>query len=85
MLLENAVSKGAEVLQETAVREHIERDGAVIGLRVEDKEGNEKEFYAPMTIDASGLDSFTIKRKGWRIKDKQLNKVAVWTYYKGAM
>ena len=38
-----------------------------------------------MTIDATGIDSFSVKQLGWRIPDPSLNKVAVWTYYKGAL
>lgn len=85
LLLDNAQEKGAEVLEEILVREHIEKDGANVGLLVRDRDGNDHEFFAPVTIDASGIDAFTVRRKGWRVPDKKLNKVAVWTYYKGAM
>ncbi len=40
---------------------------------------------APMTIDCSGRDGFAIGRQGWRIRDPQLNKIAIWTYFKGAV
>ena len=37
-----------------------------------------------MTLDCTGKESFTAVRNGWREKDPALNKVAVWTYYKGS-
>ena len=37
-----------------------------------------------MVLDASGKEAFSAVRNRWRIKDPELNKVAVWTYYEGA-
>src|SRR5207248_7987106 len=42
------------------------------------------EYHAPLTLDCSGKDSFAAVRNSWRMKDPMLNKVAVWTYFKGA-
>lgn len=86
MLLDNAREKGAEVLEETRVRELI-RDarGFVIGVRAERASNGFSEFYAPMTIDASGRDALTVARNRWRVRDPKLNKIALWTYYRGAM
>jgi flavin-dependent dehydrogenase len=58
--------------------------GRVIGVRAQMKSGELVEFRAPMTLDCSGKESFTAVRNGWRLKDPYLNKVAVWTYYKGS-
>jgi len=43
------------------------------------------EFRAPMTLDATGRDAFSVSRNGWKVRDPYLNKIAIWTYYKGAM
>ena len=85
MLLDNAREKGAEVMEEITVRDAIRNDmGAVTGVRAVDKDGQPHEFHAPITIDASGRDAFFVTRNGWKIRDAFLNKIAVWTYYKGA-
>ena len=84
MLLENALSKGAVVQQEVTVTSVLKEGERVMGVRVQHKDGATAEYRAPMTLDCSGKDSFAAVRNGWRIKDPQLNKVAVWTYYKGA-
>jgi flavin-dependent dehydrogenase len=85
MLLDNAREKGAEVREETTVRELLRESGAVSGVKAVDKNGETLEFHAPMTIDATGRDAFAVTRNGWKMRDPQLNKIAIWTYYKGAM
>jgi flavin-dependent dehydrogenase len=84
MLLDNARAKGAEVREETTVREAIRQNGAVTGVKAVDKNGETWEFRAPITIDASGRDAFSVTRNGWKARDPFLNKIAIWTYYKGA-
>lgn len=85
MLLDTARKRGAEVLEETMVREFILANGVVTGVRAVGKTAETLEFRAPMTIDASGRDALAVTRSGWKIRDPYLNKIAVWTYYKGAM
>ena len=85
MLMENAREKGAEVHEETRVTELIQEGDAVVGVKAVAKDGKELEFRAPMTIDATGRDAFSMLRNKWRVRDPYLNKIAIWTYYKGAM
>jgi flavin-dependent dehydrogenase len=85
LMLDNAREKGAEVIEEITVRELIQPDGAVTGVRAIGKDGAAREFHAPMTIDATGRDAFAVTRNGWKVRDPYLNKIAVWTYYEGAL
>jgi flavin-dependent dehydrogenase len=85
LLMDNAREKGAEVIEEVTVRETIEENGYVIGVKAVNKSGETLEFFAPMTLDATGRDAFCVTRKGWKVRDPYLNKIAIWTYYKGAM
>lgn len=84
MLAEHAASRGAVVLEETEVLSLLREGASVVGVRVRDRSGTEREFRAPMTIDCSGKESFCASRLSWRVRDPYLNKVAVWTYYRGA-
>ena len=84
MLLNNAREKGATVIEEIAVKELLREGDRVVGVRAMRKGGEVVEFRAPITIDCSGKEAFTAVRNGWRTKDPYLNKVAVWTYYKGS-
>jgi flavin-dependent dehydrogenase len=85
MLMENARAKGAEVLEETTVEELIQEEGRTVGVRARSKSGQALEFRAPMTVDCSGREAVAPTRLNWRIREPKLNKVAVWTYYRGAM
>ena len=84
MLLENARAKGAAVQEETTVRELIQEEGRTVGVRAQGKSGPAFEERVPMTLDCSGRDGFAPTRLGWRVREPKLNKVAVWTYYRGA-
>lgn len=84
MLLENARAKGATVLEETEVTSFIREAGRVVGVRARGPGGAELEWRAPMTLDCSGRDAIAALRNQWRVADPFLNKVAVWTYFKGA-
>jgi len=56
----------------------------VVGVEATDKTGRRYEVRAPITLDCSGKEAFASTRRGWRIPDPYLNKIAVWTYYKGS-
>ncbi len=94
LLLDHAKKRGAEVRHEVTVKELIwEKSEAedqksemkrVVGVVAQLASGQVVEIRAPMTLDCTGKESFTAVRNGWRQKDPALNKVAVWTYYKGS-
>jgi len=84
MLLENAQEKGARVFQETLVQDLVRDRGRLIGVRVRDRQGTVVEWHAPVTVDCTGRDALAATSLNWRVRDPQLNKVAVWTYYQGA-
>lgn len=84
LLMNNARAKGAEIREEMNVREFIQDGARIVGVKAVDKQGKVHEFHAPITLDCSGRESLAASRKDWRVKDPYLNKVAVWTYIKGA-
>ena len=84
MLLDNARHKGAEVRQGVVVRDVIMDGRRVVGVRAESAGGGRWDAYAKAVVDATGRDSLLSRRFGWKERDPELNKVAVWSYYKGA-
>jgi flavin-dependent dehydrogenase len=84
MLMEHARDRGAAVREEVTVKELIRDGERVLGVRAQGRAGETWEFLAPITLDATGRESFAAVRNGWRVKDPYLNKVAVWTYYRGS-
>jgi flavin-dependent dehydrogenase len=84
MLMEHARDKGAIIQEETTVKQLLKEGNRVAGVLAEHKDGKITEYRAPITLDCTGKESFAAVRNHWRVRDPQLNKVAVWTYYKGA-
>src|SRR5256885_1505972 len=84
MVMEQAREKGAAIKEEVTVTGLLRDAGKVTGVRGQSKDGSVTEYRARITLDCSGKESFAAVRNQWRIKDPKLNKVAVWTYYKGA-
>ena len=84
MMMERAREAGAEVREGVNVIGFIEEDGFIVGAKAESADGSRFELRAPMTMDASGRDAIFQRKKKWRKRDPKLNKIAIWTNYKGA-
>jgi flavin-dependent dehydrogenase len=84
MLLDNARAKGAEVRQGVSVRDVIMDGDRVVGVQTDAGNGGSEAIRARAVVDATGRDSLLSRRFGWKERDPELNKVAVWSYYKGA-
>ena len=86
MLLENAVKKGATLRQHVTVRDVLMEGSRVVGVLADTKDGRKGEqIRANVVIDATGRDSLLSRKFGWKDKDPDLNKIAVWSYFEGAM
>lgn len=84
MLMNHARDKGASVMEETKVTELLRDGEKVIGVRTQSLNGELQNYYAPITLDCTGKEAFACNKQRWRVRDPKLNKVAVWTYFKGA-
>ncbi|HET9368880.1 MAG TPA: NAD(P)/FAD-dependent oxidoreductase [Vicinamibacterales bacterium] len=86
MLLDNARSKGVEIRPFWTVRDVLMEGSRVVGVRADQKDGAKNvELRAQVVVDASGRDSLLSRKFGWKDRDPDLNKIAVWSYFKGAM
>lgn len=85
MLMQRAVECGAQVFEGTRVTEFLRDDaGAVVGVRAKADGGDERVFQARVTVDATGRDALAMSKQRWRERDPKLNKIALWTYFRGA-
>lgn len=84
LMIDHAADNGADVFQGMKVKQAIYDGERVAGVIAVDDDGQEHRFLAPVTIDASGRNSFFMTKNGWREPDRFLEKVSIWTYYKGA-
>ena len=85
MMLDNARAKGAEICEGTPVLRVLRDDtGRVIGAEGKGPDGVKFHVHAKVTIDCSGRDRVAMGRDGWFARDPMLNKIAIWSYWKGA-
>jgi flavin-dependent dehydrogenase len=85
MMLDNARAKGAEIREGTPVQRVLRDDaGRVIGVEAKGPDGQLFHVRAPVTIDCSGRDRVATLKEGWSSRDPGLNKIAIWSYWKGA-
>ena len=85
MIMDKARENGASVMEETKAKNLIKSgENRVEGVKVVTKELGELELSAPIVVDASGRDCFSAHKQNWMVRDPELKKVALWTYYKGA-
>ena len=84
MILDKARENGASVLEETQAKSLIKSENRVEGVVMESKDLGQLELRAPLVIDASGRDCFAAHKEKWMVRDPELKKIALWTYYKGA-
>ena len=84
MMLANAAAKGVEVRHGVAVRDVVtaEDDGRVVGVRTNLDDG--ETLRAKVVIDATGRDALLASKLGLKQRDPDLNKIAIFTYFKGA-
>lgn len=83
-MLENAAEHGVQVHQGMRVHEVLFDGDQATGVTVLTPEGKTKNVQARVVIDASGQSSLLINKFKLRVSDPDLNKGAIWTYYKGA-
>ena len=84
LIMDKARENGAEVRELTTVKSFIEESGAIIGVNAVSSESETYQLMAPMVIDASGRDTIAQNKNKWKKRDPELNKISIWTYYKGA-
>jgi flavin-dependent dehydrogenase len=84
LMLDNAREHGVEVSEGVRVREVLFDGERATGVRVQHEDGRLEEVSARVVVDASGQSAMIGSRFKLLVKDVDLKKGAVWTYWKGA-
>ncbi|MDE0570549.1 MAG: NAD(P)/FAD-dependent oxidoreductase [Verrucomicrobiales bacterium] len=84
LIMDKARENGAEVRELTTVKSFIEESGNIVGVNAISPNSETYQLNAPMVIDASGRDTIAQNKHKWKKRDPELNKIAIWTYYKAA-
>jgi flavin-dependent dehydrogenase len=83
MLFDNANRLGADTYDETRVMDvHFDGDRAT-GVTVR-RDGEARQIAARTVIDATGLQAFIPNRLGLIVDNPDLQKIAIWSYYRDA-
>jgi len=82
MLLKNSRKKGAEVREETTVKNVIlDKPDGTVEVHAVNKDGEQEILTARFLIDASGLSTFLASKFGLKTAFKDLDRVAVWSHW----
>jgi flavin-dependent dehydrogenase len=84
MILDKARENGASVMERTKANKLLKSNNRVVGIRAESDDFGQLEINAPIVVDASGRDCFAARKENWMVRDPELKKVALWTYFKDA-
>ena len=85
MMLNNAREHGVQVHEGVRVREVLFEGDRACGVRVQYEDGREETVTAKVVVDASGQSAMLGNKFNLLVKDPELKKGAVWTYWKGAL
>jgi flavin-dependent dehydrogenase len=84
MMLDNAREHGVDAREGARVREILYEGTRAVGVRVQYEDGSEETVKAKVVVDASGQSALIGNKFNILVKDQDLKKGALWTYWKGA-
>lgn len=84
MMLENAREHGVAAHEGVRVRDLLMEGDRAVGVIIQQEDGTKREVRAQVVVDASGQSGLLMNKFKLRIWDPELNKGALWTYWKGA-
>lgn len=84
MMLNNAREHGVDAHEETRVLDVLFENGRAVGVKIQERGGEQREVRAKVVVDASGQSGMLSNRLKMRVWDPILNKGAIWTYWENA-
>jgi flavin-dependent dehydrogenase len=85
LLRDHAREQGVDFRERYTVTDFHRVDGVIRGVHARDPAGNTHTFEAKTVVDASGRDAVSQNRNRWRVFDPNLQRLAIWTYFEGAL
>jgi len=83
LLLRHSEASGADVREETAIREVLFEGGRAVGVVARGRGGADEQFRAGVVVDASGQTAVLSGKLATRRFDKKLKRAAVFAHYDG--
>lgn len=82
LLLDHAAEQGATVHQGVLVKQVLFEGDRAVGVEVEMQDGSRKTFYAKVVVDATGQTAMLSNKFRWRVRDPNLKKAVLYSYFK---
>ncbi len=83
ILLDNSRKNGADVREQTTVRDVDLTDPKRAVVTIVDASGQERRHEARFVVDASGRDALIGAKFGWRKPREELDRTALWSHWTG--
>jgi flavin-dependent dehydrogenase len=84
LLINHAADQGAVVHQGVLVKQVLFEGDRAVGVEVQTQDGSREKFFAKVVVDATGQSAMLSNRFRWRVRDPQLKKAVLYSYFKGA-
>lgn len=84
MLIDHAAEQGAVVHQGVLVKQVLFEGDRAVGVEVQMQDGTREKFYANVVVDATGQMAMLSNKFRWRVRDPNLKKAVLYSYWKGA-
>lgn len=84
LLINHAAEQGAVVHQGVLVKQVLFEGDQAAGVEVQMQDGSLEKFFAKVVVDATGQSAMLSNKFRWRVRDPQLKKAVLYSYFKGA-
>jgi flavin-dependent dehydrogenase len=84
LLINHAADQGAVVHQGVLVKQVLFEGDHAVGVEVQMQDGTREKFFANVVVDATGQSAMLSNKFRWRVRDPQLKKAVLYSYFKGA-
>jgi flavin-dependent dehydrogenase len=84
LLINHAADQGAVVHQGVLVKQVLFEGDRAVGVEVQMPDGTREKFFAKVVVDATGQMAMLSNKFRWRVRDPNLKKAVLYSYWKGA-
>src|SRR4029450_6343594 len=84
LLINHAAEQGAVVHQGVLLKQVLFEGDRAVGVEVQMQDGTREKFFAKVVVDATGQMAMLSNKFRWRVRDPQLKKAVLYSYFKGA-
>ena len=84
LLIDHAAEQGAVVHQGVLVKQVLFEGDQAVGVEVQMQDGTSEKFFAKVVVDATGQRAMLSNKFRWRVRDPNLKKAVIYSYFKGA-